>query len=68
MTTLLATGAYGRTASKPDWLKGFDFRVRLLAGGPYFSIRDTKAMRENGFNEILFCDIATGEILFKVTL
>lgn len=66
MMTILATGAYGRKATKEDWLKGLVFRMQ--AGGPYFSIRDSKALRSEGCYSILFCDAITREILFSVNL
>ena len=51
----MAEGAYGREANIDDWLDGRDFS--MLGGyGPYFSIRDVKAIRDNGNTEIQFLD------------
>lgn len=51
---LFAVPAYGRTYSDDadillDWLDGLDFRV---VGGSYFSIRDTKLLREQGYDVV----------------
>jgi hypothetical protein len=48
---LHAQGAYGRTASEADWDTGKDFRV---VGGSYFSKRDTKLLKQQGYNRIVF--------------
>ena len=50
---LFAFGAYGREADIVDWRDGRDFS---MAGntGPYFSIRDWKALQEVGYTEIQF--------------
>ena len=53
---LFATGAYGREASKADWESGKDFRI--TGGGPYFSIRDTKALIRDCYVGIIFLNKA----------
>ena len=52
---MMAEGAYGREASVSDWKDGRDFS---MAGGfgPYFSIRDVKAIKAAGNTEIQFLD------------
>ena len=50
---MFAEGAYGRESNIADWVDGRDFST---AGGcgPYFSIRDVKALRGAGYTEIQF--------------
>lgn len=50
---MFAEGAYGRESNIDDWRDGRDFS---MAGGmgPYFSIRDVKALQGNGYTEIQF--------------
>ena len=60
-----AYGAYGRNATREDWVAGKDFR---LAQGPYFSIRDVKAMKDEGISYINFTDSKTGYTAFFVEL
>lgn len=55
MNTLNAIGAYGRDyetakAAEADWKAGKDFKI---IAGPYFSIRDTKLMLEEGYSTIV---------------
>jgi hypothetical protein len=52
---MFAEGAYGRESNIADWIDGRDFS---MAGGcgPYFSIRDVKAIFDNGNTEIQFLD------------
>lgn len=54
MNTLLVTGAYGRRASKADWLNGLDFQI--YNRGAYFSIRDCKLLKQDGYTHITFLD------------
>jgi len=51
---LFAKGAYGREAEICDWRDGRDFSVANQYCGPYFSIRDVKALQEIGYTEIQF--------------
>lgn len=51
--TIVAVGAYGRKASKLDWISGKDFRI---VGGPYFSSSDGIQMAEDGYERIVFMD------------
>jgi hypothetical protein len=51
---LYAVPAYGRVYTDDadillDWLDGLDFRV---ISGSYFSIRDTKLLREQGYDVV----------------
>lgn len=64
---LHAIGAYGRLANKEDWAKGKDFQV---VNGPYFSVRDTNKIRDDGYTEIQFHKIWSGTMqpLFSVDL
>lgn len=47
----IATGAYGREAKEKDWKNGKDFQVCY---GPYFSIRDVQAIKNEGYKFIKF--------------
>ena len=66
MKTLIVTGAYGRIATEADWIKGLDFRI--FDRGAYFSIRDWKLLKQDGYTKIAFCDLRTGETIFCVEL
>lgn len=48
---LQAKGAYGREANLTDWKDGKDFQIVY---GPYFSIRDCKAIKAEGNQQIVF--------------
>lgn len=48
---VVAHGAYGRDTVEQDWTDGKDFRI---VGGPYFSIRDIRAMKDDGITTINF--------------
>lgn len=61
---LTAVGAYGRIANAKDWKDGKDFAIYQ---GPYFSIRDTVALKKNGYSHVRF-HTYTGHFLFEVTL
>ena len=50
---LFAFGAYGRESNIDDWNDGRDFSMDGNTG-PYFSIRDVKALQANGYTEIQF--------------
>lgn len=64
-SVISALGAYGRNATRADWDAGKDFKI---ASGPYFSIRDIPAMKEQGIEVILFVDSKTGYNAFIVEL
>lgn len=66
MKNLIATGAYGRTAKLVDWEAGLDFQI--FENGPYFSRRDCKYLKHDGYTSIKFCCLITGESLFQVEL
>lgn len=66
MNPLVATGAYGRKANQKDWDDGKDFQI--FPRGAYFSKRDCKLLKQDGYNIIGFCDLKTGEILFTVEI
>ena len=51
---MFAYGAYGRESNIDDWLDGRDFSIAGRYCGPYFSIRDKKALQETGYTEIQF--------------
>ena len=58
MKILHAVPAYGRAYTDDadiliDWLDGLDFRI---VGGAYFSIRDTKLLREQGYDVVSIDD------------
>jgi hypothetical protein len=48
---LVAEGAYGREATEEDWDNGLDFQIK---SGPYFSIRDCEAIKQEGVSQIIF--------------
>lgn len=50
-SVVFAHGAYGREANQSDWIAGKDFRIQF---GPYFSIRDLKAMQAEGTVDVVF--------------
>lgn len=63
---MMVEGAYGREADYNDWLDGRDFS--MLGGlGPYFSIRDVKAIKAAGNTEIQFLD-SQGWVKFSEVL
>ena len=66
MKRLIVVGAYGRTAKLADWEAGLDFQI--FNRGAYFSRRDTKLLKQDGYSSIQFCSLQTGEILFTVEL
>lgn len=49
---ITATGAYGREVTEASWEGGLDFKI--VHGGPYFSIRDTKVLVADGIDCINF--------------
>jgi hypothetical protein len=61
---LFCCGAYGRKATSEDWLAGKDFKV--IPGGPYFSLRDRKLLKKDGYKTVHF--MADGIVLFTVEL
>ncbi len=61
----LAIGAYGRTANKEDWAAGKDFK---MWNGPYFSVRDTAKLRDDGYTAIWFMADGDRSPLFSVDL
>ena len=62
---LTAQGAYGRNAVESDWKDGKDFKI---LSGPYFSIRDIKALKADGYTHIQFIDSKYGCNAFIVIL
>lgn len=59
---VVARGAYGRSTNEADWLAGKDFRI---VGGPYFSIRDLKAMKDEGIILINFVNNEGYTVFYK---
>jgi len=65
MKTILARGAYGRNATKADWLAGKDFY--LVGSHLYFSNRNIADLKREWFTTIIFVDGACNE-LFRIEL
>lgn len=65
MEFISASGAYGRQATMEDWQAGKDFRD--IDTGQYFSIRDSKLLKDSLFAGIQFFN-PQGKFLFKVVL
>lgn len=61
---LTANGAYGREATEADWKAGKDFQI---VSGPYFSIRDSEAIKVQWGNKIVFYN-KRGYVAFIVDL
>ena len=56
--------AYGREVSSQDYNAGLDFQI---VSGPYFSIRDESAMRNQGIKTLMFLN-DRGFVEFTVNL
>lgn len=66
---LVALPAYNRNydtseACANDWEGGKDFKI---ANGPYFSIRDVKLMKDQGYTKVCIVQ-PYGGVLLEVTL
>jgi hypothetical protein len=51
--TMIAYAAYGRHPELQDWKDGKDFSIHPYYG-PYFSIRDSEALKAEGVTHIMF--------------
>lgn len=59
---IVAHGAYGRDTVEKDWAEGKDFKI---VSGPYFSIRDVQAMKDQGITLIDFVNDRGSTVFYR---
>lgn len=59
---IVAQGAYGRATNEKDWEVGKDFQI---VSGPYFSIRDVQAMKDQGIILINFVNDRGSTVFYR---